>query len=150
MTPITIHVDGGTAGTRHAGIAAIATNKKGRFLGWLSQQLPTMTNNEAEYRATLLRLTLAQQLQVTHVEIVSDSEVVVRQMKGLSRVHSSRLKPLHQQTCQAITTFTTVQFRHVRRHKNRLADALASNAIDGNVVAMPMPKRWWQRSKMKE
>ena len=83
MTNITIHVDGGTAGTRFAGIAAIATNKQGHFLGWLSKQLPTMTNNEAEYHATLLGLTLAQLLGAKQVEIASDSEVIVRQMKGV-------------------------------------------------------------------
>ena len=99
--------------------------------------MPRMTNNEAEYEAALLGLALAARLGARRVEIVADSEVVVRQMRGLSRVNSARLKGLHQQTCQAVSRFETVVFTHVSRDKNRLADALAAEAIDGRVVRMP-------------
>ncbi len=96
-----------------------------------------MTNNEAEYRAALLGLELARKLGARQVEIVADSEVVVRQMRGLSRVHSVRLKRLHQETCRAAADFEAVVFTHVSRDKNRLADALAAEAIGGRVVQMP-------------
>lgn len=137
MKTITIHVDGGMAGTKHAGAAAVARTPEGYFVGWLSQQLPMMTNNEAEYRATQLGLALAQGLGAQSVLIVSDSEVVVRQMRGLSRVVSQRLKRLHQQTCKQTAVFQQVDFRHVPREQNHLADALATEAINGRVVQMP-------------
>ena len=137
MPPITIHVDGATAGTTQAGIAAIARTPEGYFLGWLSRQLPRMTNNEAEYRATLLGLALAQRLKARQVTIISDSEVVVRQMRGISRVHSSRLKPLHQETCARVRHFAAVEFKHVPRAENALADALAAEALNGRCVHMP-------------
>ena len=136
-SPLMIHVDGGAAGTTHVGVAAVARSRQGYFIGWMSRQLPQMTNNEAEYQAAMLGLTLAQYLGVKQVEIVADSEVVVRQMMGISRINSSRLKPLHQQACQLVAYFDHVHFRHVKREKNMLADALASEAILGRTVTMP-------------
>lgn len=133
---VCIHVDGATAGTQQVGIAAVARSPEGYFIGWLSRQLPRMTNNEAEYYATLLGLELARRLRANSVEIVSDSEVVVRQMQGLSRVNSGRLKPLHQRTCATIGYFAQVSFRHVARTENVLADALATEALYGRTVRM--------------
>lgn len=134
MQHISIYVDGATAGTRHVGIAAIACTARGEFVAWRSQRLSRMTNNEAEYHATLLGLELAKTLGLSQVEIVSDSEVVVRQMRGLSRVNSNRLKVVHKRTCTAVAQFRRVTFRHVRRAENRLADALAANALEGRLV----------------
>ena len=149
MKQISIHVDGGMSGTQFAGIAAVARTAEGYFIGWLSRQMPTMTNNEAEYHATLLGLELAKILGCQRFEIVSDSEVVVRQMTGVSRVHSQKLKPLHQKACGQIGEFGAVTFRHVTREHNHLADALATEAILGREVKMPTPegvmrKRAWR------
>lgn len=141
MKSVTIYVDGAIGTGRKSGVSAIARTVKGRFLGWLSRQLPEMTNNEAEYEALLLGLKLAQRLQAEEVEIVSDSEVVVRQMQGRSRVHSSGLKKLHTQACVAVRPFRRVRFRHVAREENRLADALAAEALDGREVQMSSPAR---------
>lgn len=137
MKKITIYVDGAVSGTKHAGMAAVARTEEGYFVGWLSKQMPRMTNNEAEYHAAMLGLELAGRLGVGQVEIVSDSEVVVRQMRGISRVNSGRLKPLHQLTCQLTARFAHVQFRHAPRGNNILADALASEALLGRIVRMP-------------
>ncbi len=143
---ISIHVDGAVSGTKHAGAAAVARTGKGYFIGWLSRQYPAMTNNEAEYQAALLGLTLAKQLGAQKVEIVSDSEVVVRQMTGRSRVVSRRLKRLHQEACRWAGAFDTVSYRHVLRDKNWLADALATEALAGREVKMrPKQSRWLRR-----
>lgn len=133
---ISIHVDGAVSGTQYAGAAAVARTPEGVFLGWLSRQLPAMTNNEAEYQAALLGLALARHLGASTVEIVSDSEVVVRQMQGQSRVLSQRLRQLHQETCARIGHFRQVSFRHVPREENHLADALATEALLGRPVIM--------------
>ncbi len=143
MKSVSIHVDGAMSGTTSAGAAAIARTKEGYFVGWLSRQLEPMTNNEAEYQAVLLGLALAQRLGANRVEIVSDSEVVVRQMQGQSRVLSGRLKGLHQETCRRIGYFEKVSFRHVTREYNHLADALATEALAGRVVRMPQGQRRW-------
>jgi len=141
MKKFAIFVDGAVGDPHHAGIAAIALSVEGHFQGWLSRQLPGMTNNEAEYKAVLLGLELARQLAISTVEIISDSEVVVRQMLGLSRVQSDRLKQLHQQTCTQVAYFQTVHFRHVRREQNKLADALAAEAMAGRLVQMAGSQR---------
>ena len=133
---LSIHVDGAVSGTRFAGAAAVARTPDGFFVGWLSQQMPAMTNNEAEYQAALLGLALANRLDASNVEIVSDSEVVVRQMQGQSRVLSQRLRHLHQETCAKIGYFRQVSFRHVPREENHLADALATEALLGRPVKM--------------
>lgn len=147
MSRLVIHVDGAIAGNRHTGVAAVAIDQKGYHLGWLSRRLSRMTNNEAEYHAVLLGLELAGELRAPRVTIVTDSEVVVRQMQGHSRVNSPRLKGLHRKTCQAASRFEQVEFRHVGREENRLADALAAEALAGRLVAMPGLQRLgsWSR-----
>ena len=134
MTHLTIYVDGGIAGGDHTGIAAIARSPQGEFLGWESRQLPPMSNNEAEYEAALLGLRLAQQLRAQTVEILSDSEILVNQMRGHSRVHSPHLQPLHQQLCYQAAHFKRISFRHISRAENQLADALAADALRGQCV----------------
>lgn len=133
---VSVYVDGATAGTRHVGIAAIARTAEGDFLGWASRRMPRMTNNEAEYHAALLGVELAHMLEIATVEIVSDSEVVVRQMRGMSRVNSQRLKALHSRLCAAVAGLGEVSFRHVERDLNRVADALATEALHGRCVSM--------------
>lgn len=147
MKKLSIHVDGGMSGTKYAGAAAVARTAEGYFVGWLSRRMPTMTNNEAEYHATMLGFELAKILNCKRFEIVSDSEVVVRQMTGVSRVNSQKLKPLHQKACAKVGDFDAVDFRHVTRDHNHLADALATEAMLGKEVNMPRPvqqirKRW--------
>ena len=145
---VSIFVDGAVAGTRFAGAAAIARTSEGYFLGWLSEQYDPMTNNEAEYHGVLLGLQLAKRLGLRQVEIVSDSQVVVRQMLGQSRVNSNRLHVLHQQTVQRVATFKAVRFRHVLRNLNSLADALATEALLGQTVNMrPAQSRGWLRPR---
>ena len=145
---IKVYVDGGTVGVTYAGAAAVARTVEGFFLGWWSQQLPRMTNNEAEYQAAagaVLVPVEAHHLGLRRVEIVSDSEVIVRQMRGLSRVNSGRLKPLHQQTCRAVADFEEVIFTYVSRTQNVLADALATEAVAGRTVQMPPGRRRYAR-----
>lgn len=142
MTNITIHIDGGTGGSdKRAGAAAVARTADGQFAGWLSEHLPGMTNNEAEYHGLMLGLKVASLLGLQRVQIVSDSEVVVRQMQGRSRVMSARLKLLHRDACLAVRQFASVEFRHVPREQNRLADALAGEAVMGRTVQMDRERR---------
>jgi ribonuclease HI len=117
-----------------------------RYCSLRSRRLPQMTNNEAEYQATLLGLALARRLGAEVVEIVSDSEVVVRQMQGQSRVISGRLKRLHQETCRVVGLFKLVTFRHVPRELNCLADALATEALAGRVVQMQPSQPGWLKN----
>jgi ribonuclease HI len=104
-----------------------------------------MTNNEAEYHAALLGLAMAAGLGARRVEIATDSDVVVRQMRGLSRVLSPRLQGLHREVSAATQRFEEASFRHVPREKNRLADALAAEALVGRTVSMDIDAGRWRR-----
>lgn len=137
MERLVVYVDGAIAGNRYTGIAAVARSERGYFRGWISRQMARMTNNEAEYHAALLGLELAGELGAGQVDILSDSEVVVRQMMGTSRVNSPRLKGLHRQACRVVADFEQVRFVYVGREENKLADALAAEALAGRLVAMP-------------
>lgn len=145
MGVITIHVDGAIGNGEKSGIGAVARSGGGHFLGWSSRQLPAMTNNEAEYEAAILGLELAQRLGADEVEIVTDSQVVVQQMQGRSRVNSNGLQRLHRKACVAVRPFRHVRFRHVKREENRLADALASEALEGKEVRMRSGRGWRSR-----
>ena len=80
-----------------AAIGAIIKDEQGRVITSISQRIGIATNNQAEYRAIIAALEEAIRLGATHVELNSDSELVVRQISGRYRVKNAALKPLYQQ-----------------------------------------------------
>ena len=139
---IKIHVDGATIGKETCGVAAIAYDGEGRFLGWLSRSVKRMTNMEAEYHAALVGLELARRLRLRRFVIVSDAEVMVRQVQGKIRVLSQRLRPLHRRVGERLAEFPAATFQHVPREMNRMADALAADASEGRTVHPARSKRY--------
>lgn len=128
-----LYVDGGIAGTTDTGIAVVLIGANNQIIGLRNRQMPRMTNNEAEYNALLLGLDVLHEKHIRAVNIYSDSEVMVRQLLGQSRVNSSRLKPLFSQTMDALRRLKRYNLQHIRRDRNRLADALAADAINGRL-----------------
>ena len=94
-----------------------------------------MTNNEAEYGAAILALESLSRLNIRDVDIYSDSQVMVFQMTGRALTNSSRLKRAQVQLRALLLQFDRVAFHHIPREENRLADALASDTVDGRVGA---------------
>jgi len=94
------------------------------------------TNNVAEYTGLLAGLEAAKRLGGTEVTIISDSELLVRQMNGQYRVKNEGLKPLFEKATQLARQFKRVAFTHVRREYNKDADQLANQAMNAkrNVV----------------
>jgi len=90
-----------------------------------------MTCNEAEYEALLFGLETVSALRAEQVEVRLDSQVVVNQMLGLFGVRNSALRRLHARARAAVAALGAVEFVHVPRLRNRLADALANEAADG-------------------
>lgn len=88
------------------------------------------TNNVAEYEALLEALRVAAEEGATEVEVVSDSELLVRQMLGDYRVKHPNLIPLHQQARGMASRFRTFSIRHTLRAGNKDADRLANLAVD--------------------
>ena len=88
------------------------------------------TNNVAEYRALLLGIELAKARGASKVELIGDSELIVKQVKGEYRVKDAGLRPLHAQVRDALEGFDQWTIRHVRREHNAAADALVNEALD--------------------
>lgn len=128
---VIVNVDGGSRGNpgpAGAGIVVSADDgtvllERGIFIGHA-------TNNVAEYHGLIGGLESAALLNASEVEIVSDSELLVRQMNGQYRVKNPGLKPLYDKACALARQFTRCRFRHVRREQNVLADKLANLAMD--------------------
>ena len=95
----------------------------------LGRRLGTATNNEAEYRAAITALEAALALGASRLELRMDSELVVRQMSGRYRVRNPRLGRLHARMLALRQRFDEVVVRHVPRTENKLADALANQAL---------------------
>ena len=88
------------------------------------------TNNVAEYAGLLEALEVAGQEGATEVEIVSDSELLVKQMLGIYRVKHPNLVPMHQQAKTMVRRFGRFSIRHTLRAGNKDADRLANLAVD--------------------
>ena len=88
------------------------------------------TNNVAEYRALVAGLAKAEELGVRELEVVSDSELMVKQMRGEYRVKNAALRALHEEATALARRVGNVEYRHVRRAHNELADRLVNDALD--------------------
>ena len=135
---IRIFTDGGSRGNPGpAGAGAVLFDEKGIVLREGSKFLGTMTNNEAEYEAVLLGLSLAKsffgrtKLKNLSVEVNLDSELVARQLSFLYQVKEPRLFSYFVSVSNLrITDFPNLTFKHVPREENKEADFLANKAMD--------------------
>lgn len=116
------------------GLAAVVRDESGSIVQWFSQRTGPMSNNEAEYAAVILALEALgrrPQARLTRLKVFSDSQIVVEQMRGGARVRSPRLMSVHAHLRLLVTCFEQVEFHHIPRQQNRLADALAGEALRG-------------------
>lgn len=125
------HVDGGSRGNPGpAGYGVFIEDAKKRPIAELSEYLGIKTNNFAEYSGLLAAVRYAREHGYKALEIVSDSELMVRQMNGIYKVKNEGLKPLYQEACAMRRDFDWFKVRHVRREFNKEADGLANAAMD--------------------
>jgi ribonuclease HI len=128
---LVVNVDGGARGNPGpAAIAAVVTTPDGEVLEERSEAIGVATNNVAEYRALLLGIARAQALGAREIELVGDSELIVRQVRGEYRVKDAALRELHAQVKEALEGFERWSVRHVRREENELADTLVNATLD--------------------
>ena len=125
------HCDGGSRGNPGpSGYGAHITDASGHTLAELSEYLGIRTNNFAEYSGLLAVLDWALANGHRALKLVSDSELMVKQIQGKYKVNSPDLKPLWQQARERIAKLERFEISHALRHKNKLADALANQAMD--------------------
>ncbi len=129
---LVIHVDGASRGNPgQAGCGIFIQDKEGRVVKRVRRKLGIATNNVAEYSALVTALEQARSLGASSVSIFADSELMVKQIKGQYRVKNEGLKPLYIKAKSIIEEFERFRITHVLRAKNKDADKLANEAIDG-------------------
>jgi len=132
---LVVHVDGGARGNPGpAAVGVVVSTPDGEVLDEIGEVIGVATNNVAEYRGLLLGLERARTLGASEVEVVNDSELVARQVKGDYKVKHAGLKPLYQQALAALRGFDSWSIRSVPRERNARADALVNAALDGEAV----------------
>jgi len=125
------HCDGGSRGNPGpSGYGAVIEDPQGRIAARLSEYLGKQTNNYAEYSALLAVLKWANQNGVKHLKVVSDSELMVNQMKGRYKVGSPGLRPLWEDAKRQAAKLEKFQITHTLRGGNKEADQLANDAMD--------------------
>ncbi|HEX4287003.1 MAG TPA: ribonuclease HI family protein [Terracidiphilus sp.] len=127
----TAHCDGGARGNPGpAGYGAVVEDPHGRIVARLSDYLGKQTNNFAEYSGLLAVLRWAIENHVQQLKVVSDSELMVKQMKGVYKVASPSLKPLWDEAKRLAGRLERFQMAHTLRGGNKEADKLANDAMD--------------------
>jgi len=123
--------DGGARGNPGpAAFAYVLEADDGHVLDARGEAIGTATNNVAEYRALVAGLARAAELGVSELEVVSDSELLVKQMKGEYKVKNQALRGLSLEAARLARTIGRVRYRAVRREQNELADQLVNEALD--------------------
>jgi ribonuclease HI len=130
---LVVNVDGGARGNPGpAAIAAVATDPTGKVLAERSERIGKATNNVAEYRALLLGVELARELGAEQLELIGDSELIARQVRGEYKVKEAGLKPLHAEVTEALERLKRWSIRNVPRAENAEADRLVNEALDAD------------------
>src|SRR5271169_4542438 len=124
------HIDGGARGNPGpAGYGVVIEDELGRPVAELSEFLGRQTNNYAEYSGLLAALNYSMRHGFKAMKVVSDSELMVKQINGQYKVSSPTLKELHQRATKLVDQLEAFEIRHVLREKNREADRLANVAM---------------------
>ena len=125
------NIDGGSRGNPGpASYGVVIRDPRGEIVAKLKKYIGRMTNNVAEYYGLIAALDYAQSHAIRALRIQSDSELLVKQMRGQYKVKSAELRPLHERARKMAQAFESFRIDHVFREQNREADALANEALD--------------------
>ncbi len=135
LTEIKLYADGGSRGNpgpSASGYVLMTMDDIVVFEG--GQYMGITTNNQAEYNALQLGLQEALNRGAKHVHVYMDSLLVINQMKGLYKVKNRELAPVHQSIQRMLSQFEKVNFTHVPRELNKLADGMVNEILDASIV----------------
>jgi ribonuclease HI len=126
-----LSTDGGARGNPGpAAYGYVLESDDGHVLDARGERIGVATNNVAEYSALVAGLRKALELGVTELEVVSDSELLVKQMRGEYKVKNEALRELNREASELATGLGKVAYTAVRRAHNELADSLVNEALD--------------------
>ena len=125
------HIDGGSRGNPGpAGYGVVIKDEAGRKVAALSEYLGHQTNNFAEYQGLIAALEYALEHGPKALKLISDSELLVRQIKGIYKVKNATLQELHGRAKELIAQMDWFSIGHAFREQNQEADRLANDAMD--------------------
>ena len=125
------HSDGGARGNPGpAGFGVVIKDESGRKVAALSEYLGHQTNNFAEYQGLIAALEYAIEHGPKALKLISDSELLVRQIKGIYKVKNATLQDLHGRAKELIAQLDWFSIGHAFREQNQEADRLANEAMD--------------------
>jgi ribonuclease HI len=132
------NIDGGSRGNPGpAAYGVVIRDGSGELIAKLKKYIGRMSNNVAEYYGLVAALDYAQSHKIRALRIESDSELLVKQMRGQYKVKSADLQPLFERAKKMTQGFESFRIDHVYREQNREADALANEALDAAEGAVP-------------
>ena len=133
MKKIKIYTDGGSRGNPGKAASAFIAVDEGKIVHSKSKYLGTKTNNEAEYNAIIMALSWALKNEKRYIEIVSDSELVIKQINKVYRINKPHLKALNE-TVNQLTKGKNISFSNQRREDKfiSMADYLVNKELDKN------------------
>jgi ribonuclease HI len=134
------NIDGGSRGNPGpASYGVVIRDPRGQVVAKLKKYIGRNTNNVAEYYGLIAALDYAQQHGIRALQVQSDSELLVRQMRGQYKVKSPELRPLFERARKMAQAIDAFKIEHVYREQNAEADALANEALD-ETSGNPFPK----------
>lgn len=141
---VVVRIDGASRGNPGpAAYAVVVESPGGSPLAAFSKYLGDATNNYAEYQGLLAALESALNSQYRRIRVLTDSQLLARQITGQYKVKHAALKPLHEQARRLIARLEAFSIEHVPREQNREADRLANQALNaaarGASVALATP-----------
>jgi ribonuclease HI len=132
MSRVIVNFDGGSRGNPGpAAIGVVLRDGSGEVLEEVGETIGEATNNVAEYKALLRGIELAVARGADELELIGDSELIVRQVEGRYKVKNAGMKELHEEVKRELRDFDSWSIRHVRRAENADADRLVNQALDG-------------------
>jgi len=132
------NIDGGSRGNPGpAAYGVVIRDGSGELVAKLKKYIGRMSNNVAEYYGLIAALDYAQAHKIRALRIESDSELLVKQMRGQYKVKSADLQPLFERAKKMTQGFESFRIDHVYREQNREADALANEALDAAEGVVP-------------
>jgi ribonuclease HI len=113
-----------------AGAGAVIISPEGHIVARVGKFLGDETNNVAEYMGLIIGLKRAKAMGIKELDVLADSELMVRQLNGDYAVKAEHLKPLFEEVRGLLKAFSEVDIRHIPREENAQADAMSNRAID--------------------